>query len=103
PAPNTERPSLDGDHQGTAGKIGDLERRRNSGRVGTRVDVHRLDASGYHRDPANPTRLGGARSRNGGYLMADGISLNVAALGALAPDGKSADQAKLKDAAGKFE
>ena len=35
--------------------------------------------------------------------MADGISLNVAALGALAPDGKSADKAKLKDAAGKFE
>ena len=35
--------------------------------------------------------------------MADGISLNVAAPSALAPDGKSSDNAKLKDAAGKFE
>jgi flagellar protein FlgJ len=35
--------------------------------------------------------------------MADGISLNVTALGALTPDPKSAEKAKLKDAAGKFE
>jgi peptidoglycan hydrolase FlgJ len=35
--------------------------------------------------------------------MADGISLIAAAPGALAPDGKGADEAKLKDAAGKFE
>jgi peptidoglycan hydrolase FlgJ len=35
--------------------------------------------------------------------MADGISLKVAAPSVLAPDGKSSDNAKLKDAAGKFE
>jgi Rod binding domain-containing protein len=35
--------------------------------------------------------------------MAGGIALNLAKLGVAAPDGKNLDQAKLKDAAGKFE